>query len=215
MINMSNDTRDKIIQSASELIYASSYSNVGVQAICHHAGVKKGSFYHFFPSKRDLALAMIDAQSQHAEKTILAPSFASHIPPLQRFSHLFELMHTIQAQSKSNCDHVLGCPIGNLAVEMSTRDEVLRQKLDHTFSKLKQLFKTTLQQALDNGDIHSIDTDSSADAILAYFEGIILLAKTRNDPELIKKLAPNIESILIPLAQNITTTRNVAIKHPQ
>lgn len=201
MLNMSHDTRNKIIQSASELIYASSYSDVGVQAICNHAGVKKGSFYHFFPSKRDLALAMIDAQSEQAGNTILAPSFASHIPPLQRFSHLFELMHSVQAQSKNTCHHVLGCPIGNLAMEMSTRDEILRQKLDNAFSKLKQLFKTTLQQALDNGDISGIDTDSSADAILAYFEGIILLAKTRNDPELIKKLAPNIEGILIPLAR--------------
>ena len=197
MIQMSHDTREKIIQSASELIYASSYSDVGVQAICNHAGVKKGSFYHFFASKRELALAMIDAQNEQAKNAILDPSFASDIPPLQRFTHLLEMMYQLQTQSKSECDHVLGCPIGNLAAEMSTRDEILRQKLDSTFAKMKQLFKNTLQQAVDAGDISDIDLDNSADALLAYFEGIILLAKTRNDPDIIRKLVPNIKGLLL------------------
>ncbi len=194
---MSNDTRDKIIQSAGELIYASSYSDVGVQAICNHAGVKKGSFYHFFPSKRDLALAMIDAQNEQSREALIAPSFAEHIPPLERFTHFLNAIYQFQTQFKKDCNHVLGCPIGNLAIEMSTRDEVLRVKLDDTFLTFKQLYKDTLQQALDRGDISNIDTDLSADALLAYFEGIILLAKTRNDPEIIKKLMPDIKRFLI------------------
>ena len=46
------DTQTRILESARELIHSRSYADVGVAAICEHAGVNKGSFYHFFPSKR-------------------------------------------------------------------------------------------------------------------------------------------------------------------
>ena len=41
----------KLIDSASELIHSRSYADVGVNELCEHAGVKKGSFYHFFPNR--------------------------------------------------------------------------------------------------------------------------------------------------------------------
>ncbi len=49
-----SDARERIIQSSIELIHYLSYSSVGVNELCEHAGVKKGSFYHYFPSKSDL-----------------------------------------------------------------------------------------------------------------------------------------------------------------
>ena len=53
------------------------YTAVSVQDICQHAGVNKGSFYYFFPAKRDLVLAVIDAyEEQHRQQrdAILANS---------------------------------------------------------------------------------------------------------------------------------------------
>ncbi|UCD12029.1 MAG: helix-turn-helix transcriptional regulator [Nitrospinaceae bacterium] len=44
-----SDAKQRILDSARGLIYSRSYAGVGVQEICKHAGVKKGSFYHFFP----------------------------------------------------------------------------------------------------------------------------------------------------------------------
>ena len=49
-----SDARERLIATAIELIRARSYESVGVDALCNHAQVKKGSFYHFFPSKQDL-----------------------------------------------------------------------------------------------------------------------------------------------------------------
>jgi TetR/AcrR family transcriptional repressor of nem operon len=49
MVTTTN-TRQRIISAAQELIYAHSYNNAGVLEICDHAGVRKGSFYHFFLS---------------------------------------------------------------------------------------------------------------------------------------------------------------------
>jgi len=49
-------------------MYARGYAAVGVQEICDQAGVNKGSFYHFFPSKQALVLAVIEAHTQQMQR---------------------------------------------------------------------------------------------------------------------------------------------------
>ena len=53
-------TRERMVRTAARLFLARSYQSVGVNEICAEAQVQKGSFYHFFPSKSDLVIAVID-----------------------------------------------------------------------------------------------------------------------------------------------------------
>lgn len=182
------DTRQRIIDAAHELIYARSYSDVGVQQICDNAGVKKGSFYHFFPSKRDLTLAVLEQLQAYFRDTILSRSFAADIPPLQRIERFFSHLYEFQKQTKAATGHILGCPFGNLGCEMSTQDEVLRTKVETIFRASEQPFEQALQEAVARGDLPAIDTGVTAQAIFAYVEGILMVAKTRNDPEVIRDL---------------------------
>ena len=48
------DTKEKLLDTATQLIWQSNYSNVGVNDICQQAGVTKGSFYYYFETKADL-----------------------------------------------------------------------------------------------------------------------------------------------------------------
>ena len=73
--------KEKLLDSVLDLMYARSYRDVGVQEICEHAGVKKGSFYHFFPSKRDLTLAALDRQWEIARQELLERAFTQRLPP--------------------------------------------------------------------------------------------------------------------------------------
>ncbi|MEW8500635.1 MAG: helix-turn-helix domain-containing protein, partial [Candidatus Thiodiazotropha taylori] len=54
------DTKERILATARELFHGRSYADVGIKEICSMANVQKGSFYHFFQSKQDLAMAVID-----------------------------------------------------------------------------------------------------------------------------------------------------------
>jgi len=193
-----SDTRQRIIDSARELIYARSYSDVGVQQICNHAGVKKGSFYHYFPSKRDLTLAVLEQLQAYFRDTILKRSFAADIPPLQRIEHFFSSIYEFQKQTKAATGHVLGCPFGNLGCEMSTQDDVLRSKVDTIFRASEHPFQQALQEAVAQGDLPAIDTATTARAIFAYVEGILMVAKTRNDPEVIRDLGARALHLVIP-----------------
>ena len=193
------DTRQRIIDSARELIYARSYTDVGVQQICDNAGVKKGSFYHFFPSKRDLTLAVLDQLQVFFRDTILNRAFAADIPPLQRIERFFSHIYEFQKQTKAATGHILGCPFGNLGCEMSTQDEALRSRVDAIFRASETPFEQALQEAVARGDLPAIDTGATARAIFAYVEGIMMYAKTRNDPELIRDLGKRALQLAIPV----------------
>jgi TetR/AcrR family transcriptional repressor of nem operon len=196
-MNPGHDTRQRILESARDLIYARSYAEVGVAAICDSAGVKKGSFYHFFPSKRELTLAVIDEFLVEFKQRIFAKAFDPSLAPMSRFHKLAEVSYDFQKEIAETTGHTLGCPFGNIAVEMSTQDEVLRHKVEAIFNQLETLIRETLSGAMEQGEVAEIDIDATASAMIAYAEGIMLMAKTRNDPDVIRKLMPAIADIRI------------------
>jgi len=185
------DTQQRILDAASALILARSYADVGVADICRHAGVKKGSFYHFYPSKQALMLAVMDAQFINMKASVIDKAFAEDLPPLERFGRFAE--HVYQLQKKINHDtgFVLGCLFGNLANELSTQDEPIRDQIQQTFSKLQKLFSSVLQAAQQRGEMPAeMDVDATGKAMLAYFEGVLLMSKNQNNPEVIRQLLP-------------------------
>ncbi|HGG59669.1 MAG TPA: TetR/AcrR family transcriptional regulator [Gammaproteobacteria bacterium] len=191
------DTRSRILDTARQLFHSRSYADVGVKEICDSASVQKGSFYHFFPSKRDLALAVIEDMAEDWAHGFVAEAFDRDLPPMERLDYMIDAAYYWQKAAKDLEGRMRGCLFGNLALEVSTRDEVLRAKLMAVFNKTRDRFRETMEEAMETGAVAPLDAKATADAMLAYLEGIILLAKTRNDPEVIRKLGPAIKTLRI------------------
>lgn len=196
-MNAHPDTRTRILHSARELIYTRSYADVGVAEICKQAGVQKGSFYHFFPSKQDLVLAILDDVFAELDAELFHRAFYAELPPLERLRKLPLLVAAHQEALKANSGHMPGCPFGNLALELSTRDEAIRHKADSMFCNMEAYFIQALEEAGEAGEIGAVDIEATAQAMLGYLEGIMLLAKTRNDPDLLRRLGPALADIRI------------------
>ncbi len=197
-MNADSDTRQRILDSARELIYARSYADVGVAAICERAGVKKGSFYHFFPSKQELTLAVIEEFFITFKKQIYSECFSSEMAPLERLRLFINRAYELQREMADLTGQTLGCPFGNLAAEMSTQDGTIREKVDLMFQRMERLLAAALEEAVERGEVGDIDVPATAQAMVAYVEGIMLMAKTRNDPEIIRQLGPAMVEIRIP-----------------
>ena len=191
------DTQQRILDSAKALIYSRSYADVGVADICEHAGVKKGSFYHFFPSKRDLTLAVLDNYFLEIKTNLVAEAFAKDIPPLARLDRFGQLAYAFQKQVLKDTGRVLGCPFGNLASEMATQDEPIRAKGRLVADLLQGGLRLVLREAIAAGEVKDIDVEGTAQAMLAYFEGVMLLAKSKNDVEIMGQLFPAMAQIRI------------------
>jgi len=196
-----HETKQRLLDTARELFYARSYEDVGVQEICREAGVKKGSFYHFFPSKRDLTLAMLDESWQQFRDTLLADAFVGNIPPLQKLQRLLDKQYQHHTAVKEQTGHVFGCPFGNLVGEMGSQDEAIRARVKRIFTDLEEPIRQVLDEAVGAGDLPELDTRATACAMVAYLEGLSLMAKTHNDPEIVKQLGPAMLKLAVPVAE--------------
>ncbi len=192
-----SDTRERIIKSAKTLFHHRSYADVGVKEICDKSNIQKGSFYHFFSSKRDLALAVIEEFANEWAYGFVAEAFDPKLPPMDRIDLMIDAAYFWQKSAKTIDGRMPGCLFGNLALEMSTQDEILRAKLMAVFNESKSQFHQTLDQAVREEVIEKINTEYTAEAMLAYLEGMILLAKAQNDPELLYRLGPGLKTIRI------------------
>ena len=193
------DTRQRILSTARELFHGNNYADIGIKQICEAAQVQKGSFYHFFPSKRDLALAVIDDMAEDWAHGFVHEAFDQNLPPMERLDYLIDAAYYWQKAAKDIEGRMPGCLFGNLVLEVSTRDDVLRAKLTAVFDKTKTRFEQTLIEAVETGAIAALDTNLTAQAMLAYLEGMILLAKSRNDPDVIQHLGSALKGIRIEL----------------
>ncbi|MBF0621833.1 MAG: TetR/AcrR family transcriptional regulator [Magnetococcales bacterium] len=183
-----NTSKERLLESAKALMHSRGYADVGVQELCNHAGIKKGSFYHFFPSKQALTLTTLEEMEADLTQKLIIPAFAKDVPPLERLRRFFRLSHAFQTETKENqgcC--VLGCPFGNLALELGSREPEIRQRIEQAFNRIIAVIRDTIQEAKETGDIPAfIDPDQTAQAVLSFQEGILMMAKTCNDTELLR-----------------------------
>jgi TetR/AcrR family transcriptional repressor of nem operon len=196
-MNTPIDTRQRLLNSARDLLHSRSYGNVGVKEICVMAGVQKGSFYHFFPSKQELTLAVLDEFYLIMKEKIFAQAFRPERSPMQRLAAVLENIYALQKTIKEQSGKTLGCPYGNIASELSTQDEPIRQRIDSLFQQMEATLQATLDEAVSKGEIAPCNTAATATAMFSYMEGLMLLAKTRNDPEVIRELGSAMLSIRI------------------
>ena len=116
-----SDARERLLCHAARLLHERGYTAVSVADICAAADLKKGSFYHFFPSKRDLVLAVVEefGAQQHAK-------MMSTVDPKRSVrDQLTELFHATATQLRESFEDsgvIRGCPLGNLALEVGDRE---------------------------------------------------------------------------------------------
>ena len=192
-----SDARERLVNAAVSMIRATSYNSVSVDELCRQADVRKGSFYHFFPSKRDLAVAAVDSWWESFSHDLLEPAFQSDVPPRERIIRCFEAAAQLHARVQERIGKVQGCPVGNMSVELSAQDELLRVKLDEALQRFAGYFQTALTEGIAQGDMPAdMDVEGVSRGLLAFFYGSIMLAKTSNDAGVMKTLAGQVSGLI-------------------
>ncbi len=191
----SSDARPKILKAGRELLAQRGYSALGVAEICAAAGVPKGSFYYFFDSKQALAEAVIEDHwvEQRAQWTAL---LGSDKAPLERLRDLYDATTEVQRQAQKDTGAVTGCLFGNLALELSARDDEIQRRLQEIFDEQITLVAEVVDQAQRDGTIDVPDAREAARSVVAQLEGSVLFAKLRNDPGQLDQLWPHTLALL-------------------
>ena len=184
-----SDAKEKLMEAAWELIWAGSYGGTSVDHICERAGVRKGSFYHFFESKAELAMAGLDdAWKRHLAE--LDHIFSPLHPPLDRLRKLCEYMVTDQREVAAKYGRVLGCPVHSLGSEVSAWADELQAKIKEAIAKHQRYFESAIRDAAREGLVPPVpDPAVRARIVSAYCEGLLMQARIRNDINVLDEMA--------------------------
>jgi len=190
-----SDAKERLTEAVIELIWTGSYGSTSVDLICERAGVKKGSFYHFFESKTALALAGIET-AWKAHRAELDSTFSPVHPPLERLRQCMKNLVAEQGRMKKKHGHVLGCPVHSLGAEISTLDEGLRKKLQEILSQYIRYYESAIRDAHSKKLIHAPDAAVMARIVFAYTEGLLGHARIWNDLRRLDELESGVFTIL-------------------
>lgn len=197
MVRAPSDTRERILLAAAELWHANSYDAIGVAEICAAAKAQKGSFFHFFKTKEDLAVAVLRLHRERGKAAVEACFSERDVPPLDRLRRFTESMQQTMVDAQAS-GAARGCPIGNLASELATRLPAVRAEAASIFEALRGAFRTVLDEAVACGDLASdADTDRLAGTLLAQVQGLALLGKTFENAERVLPLGEHVLDVLL------------------
>lgn len=182
-----SDARERLIQACIDVVWPASYGAVGVDLICETAGVKKGSFYHFFPSKVDLVVAAIDAHWEGC-RAGLDRIFSPTVPPLDRLRRYFAHVLARQIEVRNNYGRVLGCFYHCLGTECIQGLPAVAAQVQRVLSQYRSYLESAIRDAQASGDLDSTDPAADANMLFACIEGALAQARIHDDPEILRRL---------------------------
>ncbi len=171
----SDHTRQTILDAAAQEIHLHGFQAASLSRILATTGLTKGALYHHFPNKQALGYAVL-------EEDIVVRGRAIWISPLEQCTDPVDCLQEMIAtrlKDMTEQDVLLGCPLNNLALEMSPIDEGFRRRVQKIYDRWSQALAAILAQGQGNGTVsRAIDPFKVAIFIVASIAGIRSLAKT-------------------------------------
>ena len=173
-----DQTRRRLLEIAFEEIYREGFQGLRIGTVIDKAGLTKGAIYHYFPSKQALGYAVVEEVIAARMKQIWLDTFEQESDPAAAIAMAFE-----KAKAAEEIDIVkFGCPLNNLAQEMSPIDAGFRDRIRGFFRDWRDAVAAALERGKTEGVIRQeVDSPAAATYIIASIEGCIGLAKNEGD----------------------------------
>jgi TetR/AcrR family transcriptional repressor of nem operon len=175
-------SRTRLLDAALDLVRAKGYAATTVDDICHRAGVTKGSFFHHFKSKDDLALAAVAHWEAGTASLFAAAGYHQDEDPLDRLLGYVDFRAAILIGEPAEYT----CLLGTLVQETYATHPEIRAACERALSShvaeltrdvedAKQLYAPTAPWS----------AESVGNFIQAVLQGSFILAKAKQGPEVV------------------------------
>jgi AcrR family transcriptional regulator len=203
-------TRDKLLKAAFEEIYRRGFQAASLDTILAKAGVTKGALYHHFPDKASLGYAVVD----EVVKGLLLERWGVSEPPSGDPVTALQRILRGRAASLTTREVELGCPLNNLAQEMSPLDQRFRRGVNATFGLWTDAVAKDLERGQEEGTVRKdVDAGKIAGFIVASIEGSFGLAKGAQSAAMLRSNLEVLSSFLESLRPTREALSNQEKKH--
>jgi AcrR family transcriptional regulator len=167
MQKRSEATQNNILQAAMELFASRGYDATSVAQICQAAGVSKGAFYHHFPSKQAVFVALLENWLSALDEQIA------------RLVSQAGTIHAGLIQMASVSEGVFKSARGQLPMFLefwreSSHDPLVWNATIEPYRHYTDLFSELIERGIQEGSLQPVDPQTTARVLLAFVLGVIL-----------------------------------------
>ncbi len=173
--------REKLLEAATAILGRNGYQATSVDDILEAAKVAPSNFYYHFKSKEELAIEVLEGYFEKSRQE-MAPVFMNKFLSA---TEKLERLHggLVQKVTRSQCCG--GCPMGNLAQELSDSHPEFRMRLARYFEECIDGIAMVVEEGVRSGEFRSdVDPKSAAYLLFGSMQGLLLLSKS------LKKIDP-------------------------
>jgi TetR/AcrR family transcriptional regulator, transcriptional repressor for nem operon len=171
------EVRQRILRQAEHQLHLRGYHHTSMDEIAQRSKMTKANLFHHFGSKEELALAVLDDKIASYKLNRVEP-LCCHEDPVEAVGCLF----SDAGKFFEGIGCKAGCFIANIGLEMADVNEQFRKKVGEFFGSWSRSMADCLRKAQKEGRFETdLDPDACAEAVLALYEGAVMLARTRRD----------------------------------
>ena len=179
------DTRGRILKAAFEEFYRNGFQGGSLNHIVDAAGTTKGALFHYFAGKNDLGYAVVEEVIRPYMKACWLDTLASSIDPI---ADLKRAVQSFAREEVAKRGIVNGCPLNNLAQEMSPLDEEFRKRIERVYTDWRDGLEAAFTRGMKSGKVRkNISPRNVAALVVAVLEGMIGTAKNAQSAEPLKE----------------------------
>ena len=182
---MKKTDKDAVIDAALTLFRMNGYHNTSMADISAGCGLLKGSIYHYFPGKKELAIAALDRVIAETREKLFRPALDSTVPAAQRLATLAERVERYFIGREG------GCVMGNLALEVGGAIPEFQDRIRTYFNDWTAALATLLAER--HGETRAREM---AEDIVARVQGAIMMLGVQKDERPLKRASRETVALL-------------------
>ncbi|MCA8955067.1 MAG: TetR/AcrR family transcriptional regulator [Planctomycetes bacterium] len=172
------DSRERLLAAGTELFGRKGFNGCGLAEVLQHAGVPKGSFYHYFASKEEFGVALIErARDEHLAE--IRPILANRrVTPLDRLRAVFQFART-ECEAKGP---TVECLIPKLALETASLSPPVHAAVKCAYQQWSAILAQVIREAQASGQVApEQDADRLANVLVMLWEGAAIRMQIEGD----------------------------------
>tara|TARA_Y100001970_G_C14087314_1_gene778046 strand:+ start:92 stop:685 length:594 start_codon:yes stop_codon:yes gene_type:complete len=165
-IKSKDNAKIQILDAAMHVFVKSGYNKTTMDDIVNHSGLSKGAIYHYYNSKKDLFLSLIDYWENYFFKNIIDKDLTSSSAD----DLLREITNDVIRTFKTK-KHVFLAELEFWS--LSNHDIDIRKRTTSLYVKLIDLFKSVIKKGIDEGIFKKVDLDVASLSVMTSLQGVI------------------------------------------
>jgi TetR/AcrR family transcriptional repressor of nem operon len=169
------ESKERLLAAAKELVLAHGYAGMRVDAVCEKAGLTKGSFYHFFKSKEEIGIAILEWSMMKGGEILANGPYTGISDPVERAFGFLEHVEHSSAALWAN-----GCILASFSMELADTSDRLNQVVVAMFTQVIDYFAASFEPVAERWP-ELPSAKELANEYLALLEGSIIFARVYRD----------------------------------